>query len=305
MKERCTQEQEDREVEDIEESDPTEDSQMREIQESQEQEEEEESTEPPLKKRKKQKEDKLKSVKEMSKEEQKRKAEERKALQRERALEKKRAKEKKDKEKVQLKRKEHKAILKRAKALLEKDQPTSTAVCEEEGTSTTAEVHTGPSVAREETDPPETYLVEPGPLLISLNPFEGEDEPIIRPTSGARSGVATVISETIEEEDVVPTKVTGEAPSKKLKAGKAPRKQADPKKNRKAPGSGALKYTLKPKHIRQARATGFLFPDDPRKKRRNHFQPGHLALNEIRHFQKRTNLLIQKLPFQHLQGYCT
>ena len=244
---------------------------MGETQESQEQEEEEESTEPPLKKRKKQKKDKPKSVKEMSKEEQKRKAEERKALRRERVLEKKRAKEEKDKEKAQLKREEHKAILKRAKALLEKDQPTSTAVQEEGSTSTTAEVHTGPSVAREETDHLETSLVEPGPLLISLNPFEGEDKPVIRPTLGARPGVTTVILETIEEEDVVPTKVTVEAPSKKLKVGRAPQKQADPKKNRKTPGSGALKYTPKPKHIREARAAGFLLPDDPKKKRKNCF----------------------------------
>ena len=153
---------------------------------------------------------------------------------------------------------------------------------------------------REETDPLETSLVEAGPLLISLNPFEGKDEPVIRPTLSARPGVATVISETIEEEDVTLREVTGEAPSKKLRAGKAPQKQAEPKKNRKTLGSRALKYTPKPKHIREARAARFLLPDDPKKKRKNQFRPGHLALNEIRHFQKRTNLLIQKLPFQCL-----
>ena len=106
--------------------------------------------------------------------------------------------------------------------------------------------------------------------------------------------------ETIEEEDVIPREVTGEAPSKKLKTGKAPQKQAEPKKNRKTPGSGALNYTTKPKHIREAGAARFLLPDDPKKKRMNCFRPGHLALNEIRHFQKKTNLLIRKLPFQCL-----
>ena len=34
--------------------------------------------------------------------------------------------------------------------------------------------------------------------------------------------------------------------------------------------------------------------------KRKRFRPGHLALNEIRHHQKRTNLLIRKLPFQRL-----
>ena len=101
----------------------------------------------------------------MSKEEQKRKAEERKALRRERVLEKK-AKEK-DKEKAWLQREEHKAVLKRAKALLQRNQPTSTAVWEEESTSMTADIHPGPSVVREETDPLETSLVEADPSLIS------------------------------------------------------------------------------------------------------------------------------------------
>ena len=147
MEERHAQELEEREVVDMEESDPIKDSQMGVIQESQAQKQGEESTEPPLNKRKK-------------------------------------AKEEKDQEKVQLKREEHKALLKRAKALLQKNQSTSTAVWEGESTSTTAEVHPGPSIAREETDPQETSLVEAGPSLISLNPFEGEDEPVIRPTSG-------------------------------------------------------------------------------------------------------------------------
>ena len=135
--------------------------------------------------------------------------------------------------------------------------------------------------------------MEHGPPLVSLNPFEGEDEPVIRLTSGAQQKAAVVLTETIHEENIEEPsqKPTGGAPKKT--AGKAPRKQADPKKkNRKTPGTGALKYTLKSLHIREARAAGYLYPDDPEKGRKNRFRPGHLALNEIRYFQIRTNLLI-------------
>ena len=34
--------------------------------------------------------------------------------------------------------------------------------------------------------------------------------------------------------------------------------------------------------------------------RRHHYRPGTLALREIRHYQKRTNLLIKKAPFTRL-----
>ena len=138
---------------------------------------------------------------------------------------------------------------------------------------------------RQSEDPQETLLVEPSPLLVSLNPFEGEDKPMIRPTLGTRAGAATILTETIHEEST--TERTLEAAGgvpKKSARGKAPRKQTDPKKNRKIPGSGVLKYTPKPKNIREARKAGFLYPDNPAKGRKNCFRPGHLALNEIRHF---------------------
>ena len=108
------------------------------------------------------------------------------------------------------------------------------------------EVHPEPSRIGQSEDPRETSLVEPGPLLISLNPFEGEDEPRIRPTSGARPGAVNILTETIHEESTTerPLEATGGAPKKSAR-GKAPRKQAVPKKNRKTPGSGALKYTPK------------------------------------------------------------
>ena len=94
-------------------------------------------------------------------------------------MEKKKAKEEVAKEKAQLKREEHKILL---------DLPAATAVRAEE-TAATIEVHPEPSRIGQSEDLLETLLVEPGPLLISLNPFEGEDEPRIRTTSGARPAI--------------------------------------------------------------------------------------------------------------------
>ena len=98
-----------------------------------------------------------------------------------------------------------------------------------------------------------------------------------------------------------PLESTGGKAPRQSAGGKAPRKQASPQqKGRKTPGLGSLRYVPKEREIREARAAGYLYEDDPEKKRKNCFRPGHLALNEIRHYQKRVNLLIRKLPFQHL-----
>ena len=145
----------------------------------------------------------------------------------------------------------------------------------------------------------ETSLVESGPLLVSLNPFEGEDEPVIEPTLGVCLGAAVILTETIHVESSTERLVKATGAPKKSVGGKAPQKQAIPKKNRKTPGSGALKYVPKAKHIREVRKAGGLYPDDPDKSKKKHFWPGYLALTEIRHYQKRVNLLICKLPFQH------
>ena len=64
------------------------------------------------------------------------------------------------------------------------------AVCEED-TPPIPEVHPEPSTSGQGADPLETSLVEPGPLLVSLNPFQGEEEPVIHPTS---VGAATVVA---------------------------------------------------------------------------------------------------------------
>ena len=91
-----------------------------------------------------------------------------------------------------LKREEHKAVLKRAKELLSRTESASTVVHAEDVPSI-PESLAEPSTSRQ-TNPLETSLVEPGPQLVSLNPFEGEEEPIICPTS---TGAARVTSQTI------------------------------------------------------------------------------------------------------------
>ena len=215
---------------------------------------------------------------------------------------------------------------------------------------------------RRGTDPLETLLVEPRPQLVSLDPFEGEEEPIIHPTS---VGAARVISQTVHVESNItkPLKIIGgkglksaggkdpksaggkdpksaggkdlksaggkdlksaggkdlkSAGGKDLKSaggkapksaegkplklsvgGKVPRKQVAPQK-RKTPGSGSIWYIPRRRDIQEANEAGYLYADNPTKKRKNYFRPGYLALNEIRHYQKRVHLLIRKLPFQCL-----
>ena len=185
-----------------------------------------------------------------------------------------------------------------------------------------------PSTSRQ-TDPLETSLVESSPQLVSLHPFEGEEE-IIHPTS---MGAARVISQTISVESNIskPLKIIGgkdpksagdkdpkpaggkdpkSAGGKDLKSaggrpprpsvgGKVPRKQVAPQK-RKTPGSGSIWYILRRRDIQEAREAGHLYADNPTKKNKNYFRPGYLTLNEIRHYQKTVHLLIQKIPFQRL-----
>ena len=105
-----------------------------------------------------------------------------------------------------LKREEHKAVLKKAKELLSRTEATSTVVHAEDIPSL-FETLPEPSTSRQ-TDPLETSLVESGPQLLSLDPFEGEEEEIIHPTS---MGAARVISQTasVESNITKPQKIIG------------------------------------------------------------------------------------------------
>ena len=209
-----------------------------------------------------------------------------------------------------------------------------------------------PSTSRQ-TDPLETSLVELGPQLLSLDPFEEEE--MIRPTS---MGAARVISHTISVESNItkPQKISGgkeprsvgpksvgpksagpksagpkavgskeprsaglkpagpktvgskdpridpktagSRPPRPTVGGKAPRKQAVPQKRKSRSGSGSLNYVPTNRDYSEVQAAGDTIPAANKTTRR--YRPGCLALQEIRNYQKRTNLLIQKLPFQRL-----
>ena len=210
-----------------------------------------------------------------------------------------------------------------------------------------------PSTSRQ-TDPLETSLVESGPQLLSLDPFEGEEEEIIWPTS---TGAARVISQTVSVKSNItkPQKIIGgkgpksagsrpagpkiaggkeqrsaglkTAGGKDLKTadpksaggkdpktadpksaggrplrptvgGKVSRKQVVPQKRKSRPGSGSLNYVPTNRDFLEAQAAGDTLPAATKTTRK--YRPGHLALQEIRHYQRGTNLLIQKLPFQRL-----
>ena len=189
-----------------------------------------------------------------------------------------------------------------------------------------------PSTSRQ-TDPLETSLVESGPQLLSLDPFEGEEEEIICPTS---TGAARVISQTVSVESNITKsqkiiggkgpksagpksagpkiaggkepksaglksaggkdpktadpKSAGGRPPRPTVGGKAPRKQVVPQKRKSRPGSGSLNYVSTNQDFLEARVAGDTLPAATKTTRK--YRPGHLALQEIRHYQRGTNLLI-------------
>ena len=85
-------------------------------------------------------------------------------------------------------------------------------------------------------------------------------------------------------------KPVGDRPPRPIVGGKAPRKQVVPPKKKSRPGS--LNYIPTRRDFREAQEAGDTVTAA------NRYRPGCLALQEIRHYQKRTNLLIRKLPFQ-------
>ena len=172
---------------------------------------------PPPKKKKRDK----KTVKTMTKEERQKHSEERKEERKAKAQKRKKEQEEKEQEKARLKREAHKEVLKKAKELLSRTAVTSTVVPAED-IPTLPMTPSEPSTSRLE-DPLETSLVESGPQLVSLTPFEEGEEEVIRPTS---TGAARVLSQTISIEGDVPK-------PQKVIAGKEPRsavpKSAGPK----------------------------------------------------------------------------
>ena len=223
-----------------------------------------------------------------------------KAEQKAKALQKKKAKEEKDQEKAWLKREEHKAVLKRAKELLSRTEPASTVVHEED-VPPIPEARPEPSTSRQGADPLETSLVESGPLLVSLNLFPSEEEDEDEPPSVPQFKRSTVQTETVSQittESYIQTPAE-DAPattSKARAAKKIPKKV--PSKSRPRPRAGTLNYTPSEKDYRRARKAGDILPAG--EKTPSRYRPGSLALQEVRYYQERSNLLIRKLPFQRL-----
>ena len=164
-------------------------------------------TAPPPKKKKRDK----KTVKTMTKEERQKHSKECKEERKAKAQKQKKEQEEKEQEKVRLKREAHKEVLKKAKELLSRTAATSIVVHAED-IPTLLVTPSEPLTSRQE-DPLETSLVESGPQLISLNPFEEGKEEVIRPTS---MRAARVLSQTISIEGDVPK-------PRKVIAGKEPR----------------------------------------------------------------------------------
>ena len=201
--------------------------------------------------------------------------------------------------------------------MLSRTEATSTVVRAEDLPST-VETFPEPSTSQQ-TDPLETSLVELGPQLLSLDPFEEEEEEMICPTS---TGAVRVMSQTISVEsnitkpqkiiggkeprstgwkpaakpaglksagpkpavksaDPKPTglKTAGSGPPRPTVGGKAPRKQAVPQKRKSRPGSGSLNYVPTTRDFLEVQAAGDTVPAANKTTRR--YRPGRLALQEI------------------------
>ena len=93
-------------------------------------------------------------------------------------------------------------------------------------------------------------------------------------------------------------KTAGGRPLRPIVGGKAPRKRVVPQKKKSRPGSSSLNYVPSNRDFLEAQAAGDTLPATNKTTKR--YRPGCLALQEIHHYQKCTNLLIRKLSFQRL-----
>ena len=172
MEGRKRKETEEEEIADMEGPEETQKSQEGDSQESRKEDK------PTSKKRKKDEKDKKKKktksdVKSMTKEERQKRLEELKARRKEKALERKKAKTEADKAKAQLKREEHKILLGKTHALLQKHTPSAAAGSATDTATSAAQPE--PSQEKSTEDILETSLVEGGGPL-NLNPFPSEEE---------------------------------------------------------------------------------------------------------------------------------
>ena len=135
-----------------------------------------------------------------------------------------------------------------------------------------------------------------------IDPSSSEDSEKDESSQGTeytktRIEVETVSQVTTEAYVPAPQEASTSTATTKKTSQKAPPKHIEPK-TRSHPGTGALNYTPSEKDIRKAQKARDILP--PGKKAPSRYCPGTLALQEIRHYQKRVSLLIHKLPFQRL-----
>ena len=134
-----------------------------------------------------------------------------------------------------------------------------------------------------------------------MNPFPSEEEEEDEPHGIPHYRKSTVQTETVSQ---VTTEAYIQTPAEDVPATSSRAKAAKkvPKKvpstNRPQPGTGALNYTPSEKDIRKAQKAGDTLPAGEKTPMR--YRPGSLALQEVRYYQERSNLLIWKLPFQRL-----
>ena len=205
-------------------------------------------------------------IKEMMKEERKARSKELVLMRKKKSLQKKKAKEEEEKAKARLREEEH-------KALLPQDQP---------GTS-------------KQTQGAESSEDEDSEFPSYLTPLKTVKE-LRTSTRFVRSAIhsETVLETTTEEYTAVPTKTS--TSTSHLKAAKKVPKKTSSRKSRL--GSGSLNYVPTNRDFQEAQAAGDTLPAVTKTTKR--YRPGPFALQEIRHYQRGTNLLIRKLPFQRL-----
>ena len=102
------------------------------------------------------------------------------------------------KEKVRLKREEHRLLLEKTKALLSRNPPAATITHPQEEQAADVSSSAPSQVAPPEY-PLETSLVEPGPSLVSLNPFPEEEGDEEEPDAGTHFAQSTVETETVSQ----------------------------------------------------------------------------------------------------------
>ena len=194
----------------------------------------------------------------MTKEERKARFEELALKRKKKSLQKKKAKEEEEKAKASLREEE-------LRALLPQDQP---------GTS-------------KQTEDVESSEDEDSGFPSYLNPFQTEEE-LHTSTHFVRSAIhsETVVETTTEEYTAVPMKAT--TSTSQLKATKkVPKKTSS---SRPRPGSGSLNYIPTNQDFLEVQVAGDTLPAATKTAER--YRPGPLALQEIQHYQKGTNLLI-------------